>query len=146
VRDFPDVPIGRTTAPVTTDEPDLTFAELRCRAQHTFTELSCRAQHANEIVRAHLLADAVPPRHRETLRQWAYRVPHDGISQAVAATTRRSRFPLQADAVGDPFNFNSEYFDLPLTRPAPPVPAQQSHFRPSSIKDILHPWAISAHF
>jgi hypothetical protein len=39
-------------------EPDLTFAELRCRAQH-----------ANEILRAHLLADAVPPLHRETLRQ-----------------------------------------------------------------------------
>jgi hypothetical protein len=86
----------------------------------------------------------VPPLHRETLRQWAYRVPHDGISQAVAATTRRSRFPLQDGAADDPFNFNSKYFDPPLTRPAPPVPAQQSDFRPSSIKDILHLWAISA--
>jgi hypothetical protein len=95
VRDFPDVPISRTAAPVTTDEPDLTFAELRCRARH-----------ANEILRAHLLTDDVPPLHWEKLRQWAYRVPHDGFSQAVAATTRRSRFPLQADAADDPFNFN----------------------------------------
>jgi hypothetical protein len=78
------------------------------------------------------------------LRQRAYRSPHDGISQAVTATTRRSRFPLQADAVDDPFNFNSVFFDPPLTLPAPPVPAQQSNFRLSSIKDILHLWAISA--
>jgi hypothetical protein len=133
VRSFPDAPVGRTTAPVRTDEPSLTFAELRCRAQH-----------ANEILRAHLLAADVPPLHRETLRQWAYRVPHDGVSQAVAATTRRSRFPLQDDAADDPFNFNLEFFDPPLTRPAPPVSAQQSDFHPSSIRDILHPWAISA--
>jgi hypothetical protein len=133
VRTFPDVPVGRAAAPARTDEPDLTFDELRCRAQH-----------ANEILRAHLLAADVAPKHKETLSQWADRVSRDGVSQAVSATTRRSRFPLHDDAADDPFNFNSEYFDPSLTQPTLQVPAQLSDFRPSSIKDILHPWAISA--
>jgi hypothetical protein len=133
VRGIPDAPSDRAAGPEIPDEPDLTFAELRARQLY-----------ANEILRAHLLAADVSPRHAETLRQWAYRVSPDGISQAVAATTRRSRFPLQADAADDPFNFNSEFFDPTLTRPAPPVPAQQSDFHPSSINDILHLWAISA--
>jgi hypothetical protein len=133
VRDFPGVPVSRAAAPAMTDEPDLTFYEL-----------SCRAQHANEILHAHLLAVEVAPKHKETLRQWADRVPRDGVSQAVSATTRRSRFPLHDNAADDTFNFNSEYFDPPLMQPAPQVPAQRSDFRPSSIKDILYQWAISA--
>jgi hypothetical protein len=58
VRDFPAVPVGRAAAPAMTGEPDLTFDELHCRAQH-----------ANEILRAHLLAADVAPKHKETLRQ-----------------------------------------------------------------------------
>jgi hypothetical protein len=127
------VPVGRAAAPAVADEPDLTLDGLRCRAQH-----------ANEILRAHLLAAEVAPKHKETLRQWADRIPGYGVLQAVSATTRRSRFPLRDDAADDTFNFNSAYFDPPLTQPAPQVPAQRSDFPPSSIKDILHLWAISA--
>jgi hypothetical protein len=133
VRNFPDAPSRRTTAPDIPDEPSLTFAEMRARAQHD-----------NEILRDHFRAARVSSKHAETLRQWSYRIPDDGISQAVAATIRRSQLPLQADAADEPFNFNSEVLDPPHTQPAPPVPAQQSDFRPSSIKDILLPWAVSA--
>jgi hypothetical protein len=110
----------------------------------TFAELRARAQHANEILRDHFLTAEVSPTHAETLRQWSYRIPRDGISQATAATTRRSQYPLRADAADAPFNFNSEMFDPPRTEPAPPVPAQRSDFHSSSVKDILHPWAVSA--
>jgi hypothetical protein len=110
----------------------------------TFAELRSRAQHDNEILRTHFLTAEVSPAHAETLRQWSYRIPREGISQATAATTRRSQFPLQADAADDPFWFNSEVFDAPLTVPVPPVPAQQSDFQPASIKDILYLWAIAA--
>jgi hypothetical protein len=133
VRDFPNEPGSRTPTPEPSHEPGLSFAELRRRARH-----------ANEILRSHLLAAEVPPAHAETLRQWSYRIPLNGISQAAAATTRRSRYPLSPDAANGPFNFNSEMSDAPLTAPAPPVPAQQSDFQPSSIRDILYPWAVSA--
>jgi hypothetical protein len=77
VRDFPDAPGRRTPMPEPSHEPDMSFAELRGRARH-----------ANEILRSHLLAAEVPPAQAETLRQWSYWIPLDGISQATAATTR----------------------------------------------------------
>jgi hypothetical protein len=110
----------------------------------SFAELQTHAQHANEMLRVHLLAARVSPAHADTLRHWSYRIPRGGISQAAAATTRRSRYPLQADAADDPFGFNTEIFDPPRTAPAPPVPAQQSDFQPSSLNEILYQWAIAA--
>jgi hypothetical protein len=119
VRDFPDAPDRRAPAPGRSSEPNKTFAELLTRAQH-----------ANEILRVHFLAAKVSPARAETLRQWSYRILRNGISQAIAATTRRGRYLLPADAADDPFNFNSEMFDAPRTVPALPVP---SDFRTSSI-------------
>jgi hypothetical protein len=110
----------------------------------SFAKLQTRAQHANKMLRDHLLVAQVPPAQAETLRQWSYRIPRDGISQVAAATTRRSRYPLSAHAADDPFSFNSEVFDPPRTEPAPPVQAQRSDFQLKSLGEILYPWAIAA--
>jgi hypothetical protein len=78
------------------------------------------------------------------LKRWASRIPRTGIPPAVAATTRRLRYLLVADAADQPFFFNSKKFDMPHTTAAPAIPTQVSGFHPASLDEILYPWAIAS--